>query len=663
MYYDNRGRVVKTHSTNHLGGKEIECLAYNFTGQPTKTLHIHDDNKKTKVQEEYAYNYDHAGRLKETAYSLDNATPIVLSMNEYDELGRLKSVKRANNVKLQNNYTYNIRSWTKSITSPLFTQDLYYNESNGSNTPSYNGNISRTKWKHGTDAEKSYNFTYDALSQLKEASYSGVGQYGANYTYDMHGNMLTLERKGKTDNGYGAVDKLSMVYNGNQLVNVIDKGDNVKLTQSSDFKDYSNGKGVYEYNANGAMVKDTHKGISKIEYNSLNLPVSIAIDNGQGRKGSVQYLYSATGVKLQTIHKTDGAAQRTPMAGAVAFDAEMEKPKTTDYVGNKIYENDELVKILVDGGYYDVKEKKYYFYIQDHLGNNRVVADAQGTVVQKSDYYPFGMEFADNTAPDEQPYKYNGKQLDKQNGLNMYDYSARYMEPAIGRFTSVDPLAEKYYSISPYAYVGNNPIKRIDPTGMNYEEPVKLFSKKEEQAIPFQVGSPIGDGHFYLISHGTPSTLFTSEGNLAIPEDIDRVMSKHSPEWKKAMAESKEISLTLYTCNSGTEGNYLAGNSDNLTIVKGRPDPIAKRFSAKYRNVRVVGFNGQFVFGTKNGKVYGSKNQKNKGSLVTYYKGKRIRETPFNEPLTELEMKTIAKKEAEIESQEIRNSKTEEKNK
>jgi len=51
-------------------------------------------------------------------------------------------------------------------------------------------------------------------------------------------------------------------------------------------------------------------------------------------------------------------------------------------------------------------------------------------------------------------------------GLDMYDYSARYMESGIGRFTSVDPLAEKYYGISPYVYVGNNPITFTDPTGM-----------------------------------------------------------------------------------------------------------------------------------------------------------------------------------------------------
>ncbi|WP_304487932.1 RHS repeat-associated core domain-containing protein, partial [Dysgonomonas sp. Marseille-P4677] len=64
-----------------------------------------------------------------------------------------------------------------------------------------------------------------------------------------------------------------------------------------------------------------------------------------------------------------------------------------------------------------------------------------------------------------QKYKYNGKELDDMHQLNLYDYSARYYESAVGRFTSVDPLAEKYYSISPYAYVANNPINAIDPRG------------------------------------------------------------------------------------------------------------------------------------------------------------------------------------------------------
>ncbi|MBD8388707.1 hypothetical protein H7X66_08550 [Dysgonomonas sp. BGC7] len=75
------------------------------------------------------------------------------------------------------------------------------------------------------------------------------------------------------------------------------------------------------------------------------------------------------------------------------------------------------------------------------------------------------MEFAENSGESDQPYKYNGKELDKMHGLNMYDYSARYYEPAIGRFTTVDPLAEMNYAWSPYVYCLNNPLRYIDPDG------------------------------------------------------------------------------------------------------------------------------------------------------------------------------------------------------
>ena len=92
-----------------------------------------------------------------------------------------------------------------------------------------------------------------------------------------------------------------------------------------------------------------------------------------------------------------------------------------------------------------IENSTYYFYQTDHLGNNRVIASAGGSIVQSNHYYPFGMSFAEGSATSQQPYKYNGKELDTERGLNLYDYSARLMYPALGRFSTVDPLAEKYY--------------------------------------------------------------------------------------------------------------------------------------------------------------------------------------------------------------------------
>jgi len=116
------------------------------------------------------------------------------------------------------------------------------------------------------------------------------------------------------------------------------------------------------------------------------------------------------------------------------------------------------------------ENRKYYFYTKDYLGNNRETLSEEGNVLQKNRYYPFGLPMAyDTRGTDLQPFKYNGKEFDTMHGLNQYDYHARQYDAPSGRFTTVDPLAEKYYSISPYAYCGNNPIKYVDPTGMLYD--------------------------------------------------------------------------------------------------------------------------------------------------------------------------------------------------
>ena len=132
-----------------------------------------------------------------------------------------------------------------------------------------------------------------------------------------------------------------------------------------------------------------------------------------------------------------------------------------------IYENGALKRVLIDGGYNE--GGVYYFYLTDHQGNNRVASDGNMSM-QVIHYYPFGIAFAETPVSDQgkQPYKYNGKELDMMSGLNQYDYGARYYDPAIARFTTLDPLCEKYYSISPYAYCGNNPVNAVDETGMDY---------------------------------------------------------------------------------------------------------------------------------------------------------------------------------------------------
>ena len=90
--------------------------------------------------------FDHAGRLTTVKHKLNTGTEVTLAENTYDELGSLKTNKKNKQSALTSSYVYSIRSWMKSVASPLFSQTLYYNDTYAGNTPRYNGNISAMSW-------------------------------------------------------------------------------------------------------------------------------------------------------------------------------------------------------------------------------------------------------------------------------------------------------------------------------------------------------------------------------------------------------------------------------------------------------------------------------------------------------------------------------------
>ncbi|MCT4688499.1 RHS repeat domain-containing protein, partial [Vallitalea sp.] len=116
----------------------------------------------------------------------------------------------------------------------------------------------------------------------------------------------------------------------------------------------------------------------------------------------------------------------------------------------------------------------YEYYLKDHLGNTRATFQINGEnpeLVQKSDYYPFGMQLNRNLLNNDNKYLYNGKEMQDDlfaNGskLDWLDYGARQLDVSLGRWMCLDPLAEDYTSYSSYNYCLNNPLKFIDPNGM-----------------------------------------------------------------------------------------------------------------------------------------------------------------------------------------------------
>ncbi len=465
-YYDIKGRVVKTVQSNLLGGYDVTSTVYTFTDNPSTLTHTHTASGKPTRTEVYSYSYDHADRVSKVEHTL-GGTKVTLATYGYDNLGRLQSKSLHGSAANKLTYAYNVRSWLTGISGSKFTQNLYYNTGNG--TAKYNGSISSMTWKSGNESTvRGYKFTYDGLDRMLNATYgetasisTNANRFSENVTgYDKNGNIKTLQRYGQTAaSSYGLLDNLTYTLNGNQLTRVDDAVTASAYNGGFEFKDGVKQANEYAYDANGNLTKDLNKGITNISYNCLNLPSVVTFSDGS----TITYTYAADGTKLKTVHKIGGTTT------------------TTDYCGNVIYENGVQKLLLTEEGYVTLSDSKYHYYLKDHQGNNRVVINQSGTVEEASHYYPFGGVFA--STGNAQPYKYNGKEYDSKKGLNWYDYGARHYDAALGRFTTVDPLAEKHYSINPYAYCGNNPINRIDPDGRDWR--VQTHYNKETKKMEY----------------------------------------------------------------------------------------------------------------------------------------------------------------------------------
>ncbi|MCU7613911.1 RHS repeat-associated core domain-containing protein [Chryseobacterium sp. GMJ5] len=500
-YYDRKGRPIGNYSINHLGGYTRTETELDFAGTPkqTKTYHKRLSTDTEKIITE-SFEYDAQNRLLVHKHKVDNNAEEILAQNEYNELSQLKTKKVGGTnaaTPLQTvDYAYNIRGWMTRINDPsnlngkLFGYEMkYQNPVNTSlSTGKYNGNIAEIDWKTSVDGvDRRYSYQYDGLNRLKKGLYSEPGTsvpengfFNEEMSYDLNGNITTLQRKTKGMVGAEQIDNLIYDYFGtNKLKSVTDNSQNYL-----GYPDISGN--TISYDDNGNMKDQLDKGILNIDYNYLNLPDqttfnSTYIPRSQDINNYVKtrYLYKADGVKLKKVYSFAAARTR------------LETIKITEYLDGFQYEksfigsnvdNSRILKFVpTSEGYYNFENNKYIYNYTDHLGNVRLSYFSNGTsaeVLEENNYYPFGLkhqgynELNGNSA---YKYQYNGKELQE---TGMYDYGARFYMPDIGRWGVLDPLAEKMRRHSVYNYAFNNPIRFIDPDGRDPIDYVNENGKK-----------------------------------------------------------------------------------------------------------------------------------------------------------------------------------------
>ncbi|UOU98994.1 RHS repeat-associated core domain-containing protein [Chryseobacterium daecheongense] len=479
IWYDLKGRAIGSQGKNHLGGYTKTEKQLDFSGAVLFANAYHkktDTDAEVVVKERFVY--DNQFRLKQHFHQVNNLTEELLADYTYNELGQVTSKKVGNN--LQNvEYTYNTRGWVTKMNDPanlgnkLFGYELKFGSTSNASVAqaNYNGNITEMSWKSANDGIlKRYSYQYDGYNRLTSAIYQEPettlpqnGFYNENMSYDSNGNIKTLNRNQKSYSGFAEqIDELVYTYNGNRLTTVVD--------QKYNYNGYPDTSGnTITYDENGNMAKHEDKGILQIKYNHLNLPSYIKFNNFVSRNGediysNVQYSYRADGVKTKK--------KFLYFAGKIAQDV----LATTEYIDGFQYSAESFSLVVptlkffaTAEGYYDFQNNKYIYNYADHLGNIRVSftrEGAQAVIVEKNDYYAFGLKHGNtsDTSGVNYNYEYNGKEFQHEIGMN--DYGARFYMPDIGRWGVIDPLAEMFRRHSPYNYAVNNPMKFTDPDGM-----------------------------------------------------------------------------------------------------------------------------------------------------------------------------------------------------
>ena len=534
FYYDYQGRLIQSHRKEALGGAGHIHQSLTFTGKPSmtrETAALPDGRIDSLVT---VRSYDGQERLVSETTSLNGRSQSV--SYGYDEIGRMTGRiygTEANPSALTETLSYNIRDQLTGLNSSVFNMSLRYQEPTLGSVPKYNGSVSEWEWNHGVGTEtNAWSLSYDGVGRLTDAQ-RFVGGVQTNsfsersITYDRNSNALTLTLTRYGENAATPEEILAYSYDGNLLSGISNTG-------------ASGGGGQYTHDANGNM---THEGLSglDIDYNDRNLTSRIS----SGGATLAEYEYLADGTKLRAL---DGGGNGYQYRGSLIY------TQTAGQTGSPAITLDCAVtsagRIVRENTADGSSTYKVQHYLRDHLGSVRAVIDGDtGTVIETSDYYPFGKRIqvtdpvsepvegsqhaaepavapvatATSEASTSSPNRwlFSGKESQSflYANIPLLDFGARMYNPTIARWTTSDPMSEKYYGISPYVYCLGNPISIIDPNGMD------IWTMDEKGNVVWVKES---DDHrlYYVNNNGVWSDDYVSVSDRSILDDLTKTEAK-----------------------------------------------------------------------------------------------------------------------------------------
>ena len=375
-------------------------------------------------------------------------------------------------------------------------------------------------------------------------------------------------------------EQLDMVYKGNRLTKVSKNGDPNLEYDFQGYPDKADASTEMTYDPNGNMTADLDRGIVAIRYNMLNLPDTVQFENGN----RIVHFYYAGGERAGAVTTTYSTPISVPL-DSVYLGEDPHFDMWEHRHGNLFYKMGSPSRLLFDDGFFELAERHGglisqipYVFVRDHLGSVRLVCNGNtGEVVQSLEYLPSGVIFRSRNF-DRQPYRFTGKELLSAHGLDWYDSGARMQEFHIPRFTTMDPLCEKYYSISPYAYCNNNPVNYVDPDGRKVEAD-KLSQKNISNTLTKQ------EVKFLRFDKSGVLDIRRLNKSKSFSENMTALKALANSEVVYSFqVKDKDHAGFAYYDNSSTGGNFYRGTTE-MPNAESNPSPDNKVYVLVGKNL------------------------------------------------------------------------------